>query len=151
MRRFESYRGHVNRPGPATDPASLVLVVDDTAQIRLLIRLNLELEGFEVEEAADGAVALALLRERVATGGPLPSVVTLDAVMEPVDGWSTVAAIRREPGLEGVRVVMVTASVQAHHRQQAERGGVDAFVSKPFDPSALVDLVRGLATGGSAP
>jgi CheY-like chemotaxis protein len=123
-----------------------VLVVDDTAQIRMLIRVNLEIEGFVVDEATDGAVALALLRERVATGGPLPAVVTLDAVMEPLDGWATVAAIRREPGLERVRVVMVTASVQAHHRRQAERGGVDAFVSKPFEPLALVELVRGLAT-----
>jgi CheY-like chemotaxis protein len=127
----------VNRPR--------VLVVDDTAQIRMLIRVNLELEGFDVDEAADGAQALALLRERVAGAGPVPQVVTLDAVMEPVDGWSTVASIRREPGLGAVKVVMVTASVQAHHRQQAERGGVDAFVSKPFDPQALVDLVRDLA------
>jgi CheY-like chemotaxis protein len=126
--------------------AHRVLVVDDTAQIRMLIRVNLELEGFDVDEATDGAAALALLRERLATGGPLPAVVTLDAVMEPLDGWATVAAIRREPGLEHLRVVMVTASVQAHHRRQAERGGVDAFVDKPFEPLALVDLVRGLAT-----
>lgn len=128
-----------------------VLVVDDTAQIRMLIRVNLELEGFDVDEATDGAVALALLRERVASGGPVPAVVTLDAVMEPLDGWSTVRAIRREPGLEHVRVVMVTASVQAHHRAQAERGGVDAFVAKPFEPLALVDLVRGLAAGADGP
>lgn len=124
-----------------------MLVVDDTAQIRMLVRVNLELEGFDVDEAADGAEALALLRARVAARGPVPAVVTLDAVMEPLDGWATVAAIRREPGLEQVKVVMVTASVQAHHRRRAERGGVDAFVAKPFEPLALVDLVRGLAVG----
>ena len=120
-------------------------MVDDTPQIRMLIRLNLELEGFEVDEAADGAEALARLRAAAAAGDPLPDVVTLDAVMEPLDGWATVAAMRRDPGLAGVKVVMVTASVQAHHRQRAERGGVDAFVTKPFEPQALVDVVRGLS------
>jgi CheY-like chemotaxis protein len=125
-----------------------VLVVDDTPQIRMLIRLNLELEGFDVDEAVDGEQALHRLRADVAAGCEVPQVVTLDAVMEPLDGWATVAAIRREPGLAGIRVVMVTASVQAHHRQRAERGGVHAFLTKPFEPQALVDVVRELAGPG---
>ncbi len=124
-------------------------MVDDTPQIRMLIRLNLELEGFDVDEAADGAAALARLRADAEAGDPLPDVVTLDAVMEPMDGWATVAAMRRDPGLAAIKVVMVTASVQAHHRQRAERGGVDAFVTKPFEPQALVDVVRGLSGSGA--
>jgi len=126
-----------------------VLVVDDTPQIRMLIRVNLELEGFDVDEAADGTEALALLRADVAAGRRVPAVVTLDAVMEPLDGWATVAAIRREPGLGEIKVVMVTASVQAHHRQRAERGGVHALVTKPFEPQALVDVVRELSGSGA--
>ncbi len=122
-----------------------VLVVDDTAAIRLLIRLNLELEGFAVEEASDGAQALEILRRGVAQGRGLPDVVTMDAVMEPLDGWATVAAIRRDPVLKGLAVVMVTASVQAHHRQLAQRVGVDVFVTKPFEPESLVHIVRELA------
>jgi CheY-like chemotaxis protein len=122
-----------------------VLVVDDTPQIRMLIRLNLELEDFDVDEAADGEEALARLRDDLAAGREVPRVITLDAVMEPLDGWATAAAIRRVPELAGIRVVMVTASVQAHHRQRAERGGVHAFVTKPFEPQALVDVVRELA------
>jgi CheY-like chemotaxis protein len=141
----------VTTEGPARERGSLarprVLVVDDTPQIRMLIRLNLELEGFDVDEASDGAEALEVLRDDVAAGRAVPSVVTLDAVMEPLDGWATVAAIRREPGLAGIKVVMVTASVQAHHRQRAERGGVHAFVPKPFEPQMLVDVVRDLAGG----
>ncbi len=123
--------------------AGRVLVVDDTAQIRMLLRLNLELEGFEVVEADDGAVAIGLLHEW-SEHGRLPDVVTLDAVMEPVDGWTTVAAIRRDPRLRHLRLLMITASVQAHHQQRAERVGVDAFVSKPFDPQTVVDLVEDL-------
>lgn len=126
-------------------PRHRVLVVDDTAAIRLLLRLNLELEDFDVVECSDGGEALALLRD---PSRELPDVVTVDAVMEPVDGWTTVAEIRRDPRLAGVPVVMITASVQAHHRALAARRGVDAFVDKPFEPMAVVGIVRSLAEGG---
>ncbi len=122
-----------------------VLVVDDTAAIRLLLRLNLDLEGFEVVECSDGGEALALLRD---TTLELPDVVTMDAVMEPLDGWATVAEIRRDPRLSHLPVVMITASVQAHHRALALRRGVDAFVDKPFEPMAVVGIVRSLAQSG---
>ncbi|MFZ5870452.1 MAG: response regulator [Actinomycetota bacterium] len=120
-----------------------VLVVDDTPQIRLLLRLNLELEGFEVEEAGDGAACLERLRD---AGRPLPQVVTLDAVMEPVDGWTAVQEIRRDPRLAHLPLVMITASVQAYQRARAQRAGVDAFVAKPFEPSAVVEMVRELSS-----
>jgi len=122
-----------------------VLVVDDTSQIRMLIRLNLEMEGHEVEEAADGDECLARLRD---AGAPAVDVVTMDAVMEPRDGWSAVAEIRRDPALADLPVVMVTASVQAHQQARARQVGVDALVSKPFEPEALVEVVEDLAAGG---
>jgi CheY-like chemotaxis protein len=122
-----------------------VLVVDDTSQIRMLIRLNLEMEGHEVEEAADGDECLARLRDAAA---PAVDVVTMDAVMEPRDGWSAVAEIRRDPALADLPVVMVTASVQAHQQARARQVGVDALVSKPFEPEALVEVVEDLALGG---
>ena len=122
-----------------------MLVVDDTSQIRMLIRLNLEMEGHEVEEAADGDECLARLRDASA---PAVDVVTMDAVMEPRDGWSAVAEIRRDPALADLPVVMVTASVQAHQQARARQVGVDALVSKPFEPEALVEVVEDLALGG---
>ncbi|SDQ07681.1 response regulator [Quadrisphaera sp. DSM 44207] len=122
-----------------------VLVVDDTEQIRMLIRLNLELEGHVVEEAADGDACLQRLRD---PSLPRPDVVTMDAVMEPRDGWTTLADIRRDPALATLPVVMVTASVQAHQRARARDAGIDALVSKPFDPSALVEVVEDLAASG---
>ncbi len=119
-----------------------VLVVDDTPQIRLLIRLNLELEGHAVEEASDGAGCLARLRE---PGAEPFDVVLLDAAMHPLDGWATTAEIRRDPALAALPVLMVTASVQAHHRARARQVGVDAFVTKPFEPTAVVETVERLA------
>jgi CheY-like chemotaxis protein len=122
----------------------LVLVVDDTAQIRLLLRLNLELEGFDVDEAADGTECLARLRD---DSRRRPDVVTMDAVMEPMDGWATVGRIRNDPSLSDLPIVMITASVQAHHRARALDRGVDVFVDKPFEPTTVVDVVRSLLAG----
>jgi CheY-like chemotaxis protein len=126
----------------------LVLVVDDTAQIRMLLRVNLELEGFEVEEATDGGSCLERLRDE---SRPLPDVVTVDAVMEPVDGWTAVERIRADPRLAHLPIVMITAMVQANHRAKAAARGVDRFVDKPFDPAAVVEVVRELVAGRPGP
>jgi CheY-like chemotaxis protein len=126
----------------------LVLVVDDTPQIRLLLRLNLELEGFEVEEAFDGEDCVGRLRDATRRR---PDVVTLDSVMEPVDGWTAVSQIRSDPQIAALPVVMITASVQAHHRARAQAVGVDAFVEKPFEPDVVVEAVRSLLDGRQLP
>ena len=122
-----------------------VLVIDDTEQIRRLIRVNLELEGYEVIEASDGQAALEMLRD---TSQPLPDVITVDALMPRRDGWWTVSMIRSDPRLESIPIVMVTASVQPHHRAQAEQAAVDGFVAKPFEPDELLALIGILAVGG---
>ena len=122
-----------------------ILVCDDTEQIRQLIRVNLELEGYEVVEAGNGQEALGILED---VTQPLPDVITVDALMPRRDGWWTVSMIRADPRLEHIPIVMVTASVQSHHRAQAEQAEVDAFVAKPFDPDELLALIAVLAMGG---
>src|SRR5690242_2893177 len=81
-----------------------VLIVDDSSSIRLLIRTNLELADFEVEEAEDGVACLAYL----AAADVLPDVVTLDVMMPKQGGLATAAAIRSDPRTAGVGIVMVT-------------------------------------------
>jgi CheY-like chemotaxis protein len=122
-----------------------VLVCDDTDSVRTLIAMNLELEGYDVVQAHDGLEALDILSD---TSAPLPDVVTVDALMPRRDGWWTVSMIRTDPRLQHLPVVMVTASVQRHHRAQAEQASVDAFIAKPFDPDELVAIVGVLASGG---
>ena len=129
----------------ASGGSGRILVCDDTQQIRQLIRVNLELEGYEVVEASDGQEALEILEDPAKM---LPDVITLDALMPRRDGWWTVSMIRADPRLERIPIVMVTASVQSHHRAQAEQAAVDAFVAKPFDPDELVALIAVLAMGG---
>jgi len=120
-------------------------VCDDTASIRLLMRINLELAGFEVLEAGDGQAALDLLDRNA---DRLPAVILLDAQMTPLDGWGAVAAIRADPALAHLPVVMVTASLQQREKERSIAAGVDAFVAKPFEPEDLVDLVGDLAVSG---
>ncbi|MDJ0342556.1 response regulator [Streptomyces sp. H10-C2] len=117
-----------------------VLVVDDNKVIRQLIRVNLELEGFEVVTAADGAECLDIVH-RVR-----PDVITLDVVMPRLDGPRTAARLRSDIRTRDIRIAIVSACTQL----EAERGvaaGVDAFLGKPFEPADLVQMVRRLAYG----
>jgi len=118
-----------------------VLVCDDTEQIRRLIRVNLELDGYEVIEAVDGEVAMQILQD---VTQPLPDIITMDVVMPRRDGWWMVSTIRADPRLAHIPIVMVTASAQFADRAQAERAAVDGFVAKPFDPDELLTTIAAL-------
>jgi CheY-like chemotaxis protein len=121
-----------------------VLVCDDTEQIRRLIRVNLELDGYEVVEAVDGVDALEILQDLTR---PLPDVITLDVVMPRRDGWWMVSTIRADPRLAHIPIVLVTASAQDSDRAHAQRADVDEFVAKPFDPEELLTKIEALAGG----
>ncbi len=118
-----------------------MLVVDDNKVIRQLIRVNLELEGFEVVTAADGAECLDVVHQ------VRPDVVTLDVVMPRLDGLRTAARLRADPRTQDVPLVVVSACTQ----YEVEAGlevGVDAFMAKPFEPAELVSVVRQLMARG---
>ncbi|GAB7180982.1 response regulator [Kitasatospora sp. Ki12] len=114
-----------------------VLVVDDNEVIRQLIRVNLELEGFEVVTAADGAECLEIIR-RVK-----PDVVTLDVMMPRLDGLRTAARLRATPDTRRLPIAIVSACTPAD-LDLGETVGVDGYLGKPFDPADLVALVRRL-------
>ena len=115
-----------------------VLVVDDTASIRFLIRTNLELAGFEVDEAVDGVDCLEIL----ARLDVMPDVITVDVMMPRLDGVATVAALRADARTRDIAVVMVSTQGQTADIQRATDAGVDAYVTKPFDPDFLILTVR---------
>ncbi|MCX4548174.1 response regulator [Streptomyces sp. NBC_01387] len=111
-----------------------VLVVDDNKVIRQLIRVNLELEGFEVVTAADGVECLDIVH-RVA-----PDVITLDVVMPRLDGLSTAARLRSDPRTSLLPLAIISACTN-HEVENGLASGVDAFLSKPFEPAELIQLV----------
>jgi CheY-like chemotaxis protein len=115
-----------------------VLVVDDNDVIRTLITVNLELEGFEVVQAVDGQDAL----EKVVD--VRPDVMTIDVKMPRLDGFDTVERMRADPRTHDLKIAMVTACAQADDLRRGDEVGVDAYVTKPFDPTTLVRTVRDL-------
>jgi CheY-like chemotaxis protein len=115
-----------------------ILVVDDDDVIRQLITVNLELEGFDVVQAVDGLDALEKVKEAN------PQVVTLDVMMPRLDGWEAAARLRADPQTAHVKVILLSARAQEADLQRGERIGVDAYLTKPFDPDELIETVRRL-------
>ncbi|MER7506489.1 response regulator transcription factor [Nonomuraea pusilla] len=124
------------------DVLGKVLVVDDDEVIRQLIAVNLNLEGFEVETATDGQDCL----DRVLD--VMPDVITLDVMMPHLDGWTTAQRLRTEAATSHIKVVLVTARAQDDDRRRGRGIGVDAYLTKPFDPAELIQVVRDLAAAG---
>jgi len=122
------------------DRRARVLVVDDTANVRALIRVNLELEGIEVHVACDGQEAL----DRV--GEIAPDLITMDVMMPGMDGLTAAARLKARPDTADIPIVMVTARAQASDRRAGQAAGADAYVTKPFDPDFLVATVLALLT-----
>jgi DNA-binding response OmpR family regulator len=111
------------------------LVVDDDANIREVLKLYLEFEGFAVSLAGDGAGALAVLRQGK------PDVVILDLMMPGQSGLEVCQELRRE---SNVPVLMLTARDGMEDKLAGFRFGADDYVVKPFDPLEVVARVRAL-------
>jgi CheY-like chemotaxis protein len=124
--------------------AGRVLVVDDDDVIRQLITVNLELEGFDVVPAVDGQDALEKVK------GAHVQVVTLDVMMPRLDGWETAARLRQDPETSHIKVILLSARAQEADLQRGEKIGVDAYLTKPFDPDELIDTVRRLMPAADA-
>jgi len=115
-----------------------VLVVDDDDVIRQLITVNLELEGFEVFTAVDGQDALdqVLIVQ--------PHLVTLDVMMPRMDGWQAAERLRSDPSTATIKLVLLSARAQESDIRRGEEIGVDAYLTKPFDPDELIETINQL-------
>lgn len=121
-------------------PVTRVLVIDDEAPIRLLCRVNLEAEGMEVLEAADGPAGLEKAR------GERPDVVLLDVMMPGLDGWRVAEELLDSEETNAIPIIFLTARAEFRDRARGlDIGGVD-YITKPFNPVELAPLVRGLLT-----
>jgi len=115
-----------------------VLVVDDEAPIRLLCRVNLEAEGMNVVEAADGRTGLDVAR------AAQPDVILLDVMMPGLDGWQVAEELLDDERTRGIPIVFLTARAELRDRARGiDVGGID-YVTKPFNPIELASLVRDL-------
>lgn len=111
-----------------------VLVVDDAAFMRSMLRRILEDEGFEIQEAPDGDVAIKKYKESKY------DLITMDIVMPNVDGVTAVKEIMRvDPD---AKIIMITALAHKTLVLRALRAGAKDFIVKPFDSTAVIEAVR---------
>ncbi len=115
-----------------------VLVVDDDPMITKLVKVNLELSEFVVEEAWDGDTALKVLKSDA------PDLMVLDLMMPRTDGWDILKMVRERQDIKDLPIILLTAKI---HDEDLIRGwemGADDYVIKPFDPVQLSDRVKAI-------
>jgi two-component system, OmpR family, phosphate regulon response regulator PhoB len=113
------------------EPAPLVLVADDEADILELVRLRLVRSGYEVAVARDGHEALQIARERT------PAIALVDVTMPGLDGYEVARALRTDPATSGVQLILLTGRTAPADVARGFEAGVDDYITKPFSPQAL--------------
>ncbi|UXH76509.1 response regulator transcription factor [Roseateles amylovorans] len=121
-----------------------VLIVDDHADIRRLVRLTLEFEEVEVREAGTGPEALQILDHW------LPDAMLMDMMMPGMDGLTLCRTVRANPLTANIPVLFLTARGQAKDREAGLQAGANAYLVKPFSPLQLIQELDRAGVGASA-
>jgi DNA-binding response OmpR family regulator len=117
----------------------MILIVDDEPHLRMLILQTLEEledEGVELLMAAVGEQALAAIRQE------RPELVFLDVMMPQKNGFDVCQSVKQEDGLRDTCIILLTAKSQEFHRQRGQEVGAHLYMTKPFDPDALLEKAR---------
>ena len=115
-----------------------VLIVDDDPVIQLLLRVNFEMDGFEVLASDDGEQALAAIRQSP------PDLVLLDVVMPKLNGFEVLAALKSDEATKSIPIALLSAKSSESDRQAGIDAGADLYITKPFDPIKLLAKVKPL-------
>lgn len=116
-----------------------LLIVDDEAHIRMLIEQtleDLEDEGVELLFADNGASALELIQDEK------PDLVFLDVMMPRMNGMEVCQKVKKELGIQGVYIILLTAKGQEVDRQKGLEMGADRYMTKPFDPDEMLEVAE---------
>jgi CheY-like chemotaxis protein len=116
--------------------AKTVLIIDDAIHIRRLVARVLQQSGFNTLEAADGRQGIQLLQEQK------PDIVTCDISMPYMDGYEFLAVAKNDPKTLDIPVIVVTAVGQEAEIVKATELGADAYLTKPFSSSHLLEIIR---------
>jgi len=113
-----------------------IVVADDHPAIVRLVQLALETDGHQVLTAYNGAAALRLVQEE------RPELVVLDVVMPELDGYRVLSRIKSDPELQHIPVLMLTVKSEPEDITLGVGIGADCYLTKPFNPSDIVSVVR---------
>ena len=115
-----------------------ILVIDDDSAINELIKINLELQGYEVVQALNGIEGFAKAKQEE------PSLIILDVMMPEVDGFTVAQRIRQTEEISETPIIMLTALSQLNDKVNGFNIGVDDYLTKPFEIDELIVRVRAL-------
>lgn len=115
-----------------------ILVIDDDIAINELIKINLELQGYEVKQAFNGTEGFALAKQEA------PELIVLDVMMPEVDGYTVAQRIRQCDEISDTPIIMLTALSQLNDKVNGFNIGVDDYLTKPFEIEELMVRVRAL-------
>ncbi len=121
-----------------------VMAVDDDPVIRSLLEVNLEMEGHEVVTATDGQDALNKVRSDP------PDLILLDVMMPGLNGWQVAEQLKASPTTKDIPIVFLSARLKEADVRKGAELGVNSYVTKPFDPIDLMELVNRLLEGGGS-
>jgi CheY-like chemotaxis protein len=116
--------------------AITVLVADDEAPIRLLVRVNLEAEGYVVQEASDGVSTVELARQI------LPDVILLDVMMPAKDGWEVAEDLLADERTADIPIIFLTARADLRDHERGLSAGALQYITKPFNPRSLAPAIE---------
>ena len=114
-----------------------VLIVEDQAEIRKLIRMTLEFEDYDIHEAANGPDGLRMAQDIH------PDLVLLDIMMPgELDGLQVCQLLKSDAALKATKVVLLTARSQARDRAAGRAAGANDYLVKPFSPLQLIEVIE---------
>lgn len=131
--RKDETLGH---PGEISDKGKSIMVVEDSATTRNVIRKMLIQDGYDVVEAGDGLEALAICNEHK------PDLILLDIIMPGLDGYQTLAALKKNHDFDGIPVIMLTAKDSLIDKLKGKMSGTTEYLTKPFKSSELIKVIR---------
>ena len=114
---------------------SRILIIDDDAENRDLLRARLEQAGHEVSEAKDGSEGLDTFNANP------PDLLLLDVMMPRTDGWHVCRSLKADPKTRNIPIVMLTALTQEIQELRGYESGANEYLTKPWDPRQLLDTV----------
>jgi len=122
-------------------PDKRILVIDDERQLVDIIKMRLEASGYEVITAYDGQEGL----EKAKKEGP--DLIILDLMLPKIDGFKVCGLLKADTRYNKIPVIMFTAKAQEEDRHLGKEMGADAYITKPFEPQALLEDIKRLLEG----
>ncbi len=118
--------------------AKKILLVEDEPEFRMALRIRLEANGYEVIEAEDGVTGLDMARNQS------PHLIVLDIMLPKMDGYKVARLLKFDEKYRNIPIVMLTARSQQNDRETGLTVGSDAYVTKPYKPQEMLDIIAKL-------